>query len=331
MRILSSTLAALCLAAMFFVPAAGAADVQKVTLTLDWTPNPDHIGFYYARERGLFAKARLEVGIRAPSDPTAPLKLVALGRSDLAVSYEQELFFAAARKLPVIAVAAVVPQPLNSIMAIEPQIRSLSDLRGRTIGITGVPSDFAALDTALATARLTRKDVKVVSVGYSLLPALLAGRVDAVLGMYRNVEGIELRLRGYKPTIIPLNQAGVPFYDELVLVANASRIKSDPRYARAVGRFVNVLLDATELARHDRDGSLAILRKVTAADSRFLEKSTPATLDVLAGPNGIGCMRKTQWQKFGEWMRTQSLLDVPIPIADVMTTRFLPRRCLEPS
>jgi putative hydroxymethylpyrimidine transport system substrate-binding protein len=331
MRILRFGLTALSLVAISLVPAAAASGGEKLTLTLDWTPNPDHVAFYYARERGLFAAAQLEVSIRAPSDPTAPLKLVALGRSDLAVSYEQELFFAAARKLPVIAVAAVVPQPLNSIMAIDPQIRSLSDLRGRRIGIAGVPSDFATLDTALATARLNRADVKIVSVGYGLLPALLARKVDAVLGVYRNVEGIELQQRGFKPTIIPLDQAGVPFYDELVLVANATRIRSDPRYARMVGRFIDAVLLATSRARRDVNGSIAILGKVTAADTRFLEKSTPATLDLLAGPNGIGCMHKGQWQRFGKWMHKQALLEAPIAAAAVMTTRFLPKRCHEPS
>src|SRR5438876_7576580 len=110
------------------VPLASAGSSQKLTLTLDWTPNPDHVGFYDARDTGLFARAGLDVSIRAPSDPTAPLKLVGVGKSDLAVSYEQELFFAAAKKLPVVAVAAVVPQPLNSLIAIEPRIHSLRDL-----------------------------------------------------------------------------------------------------------------------------------------------------------------------------------------------------------
>src|SRR5579884_1513903 len=146
---------------------------QKLTLTLDWTPNPDHVGLYEARDTGLFAKAGLDVTIRAPSDPTAPLKLVAAGRSDLAVSYEQELFFAAAKHLPVVAVAAVVPRPLNSFMSIEPGIRSIRDLAGHSIGITGVPSDYATVDTALQAAGLSRHDVRLVTVGYNLLPALL--------------------------------------------------------------------------------------------------------------------------------------------------------------
>jgi putative hydroxymethylpyrimidine transport system substrate-binding protein len=319
-------LAAFALLAVSLAPAASAGP-QKVTLTLDWTPNPDHIGFYDAQTTGLFTSAGLNVTIRAPSDPTAPLKLVAAGQSDLAVSYEQELFFAAARKLPVIAVAAVVPQPLNSIIAIEPRIHSLRDLKGRTVGITGVPSDYAALDTALASAGLTRKDAHVVSVGYNLLPALLAHRVDAVIGVYRNVEGIQLQQRGLKPTIIPLDRAGIPTYDELVLVANAHRLDTDAAYRSTVRRFVGAFLAGTADARQHPQRALAILEKVTASGRQFLARATPATLALLAGHDGIGCMRPSQWQAFGIWMHTSSLLKHPIPAAAVMSTRFLPHRC----
>ena len=89
-------------AAALLVPAA-AAGPQHVTLTLDWTPNPDHVGLYYARDEGLFAKAGLDVSIHAPSDPTAPLKLVGAGKTDFGVSYEQEVFFAAAKNRTVAA------------------------------------------------------------------------------------------------------------------------------------------------------------------------------------------------------------------------------------
>jgi putative hydroxymethylpyrimidine transport system substrate-binding protein len=315
--------------ALALCPVAGAGP-QAVSLTLDWTPNPDHVGFYYARAKGLFAQAGLDVAIRAPSDPTAPLKLVAVGASDLAVSYEQELFFAAARHLPLVAVAAVVPHPLNSIMAINAGIRTVADLNGRTIGITGVPADYAALDTALAAAHLKRTSVKVVSVGYNLLPALLAHKVDAVLGVYRNVEGIELQLRGLNPTVIPLNDAGVPTYDELILVANSNRLRTNAAYRDAVGRFVRAFLRGTDQARRDPVGSLAILRSVTSAEPKFLARSTRATLALLAGPHGTGCLAPTQWQRFGAWMHARKLLTAALPAAAPLTTRFLPARCNEP-
>jgi putative hydroxymethylpyrimidine transport system substrate-binding protein len=318
-------IAVLALAAMLCPFASGGQ--QSVTLTLDWTPNPDHVGFYYAQQSGLFAKVGLDVTIRAPSDPTAPLKLVAAGDTDLAVSYEQELFYAAASKLPVTAVAAVVPQPLNSFMAIEPGIRSLADLKGRSIGITGVPSDYADLDTALASVGLTRSQVRVVTVGYNLLPALLAHRVDAVLGVYRNVEGIELVQRGLHPTIIPVDRAGVPDYDELVLVASTTRLRTDPGYASTVRRFVEAFLAGTDQARAHPGRALDVLAKVTASDPRFLARATPATLALLTGQGGSGCMSASTWQRFGAWMHARGLIHVAVPATAVMTTRFLPARC----
>jgi putative hydroxymethylpyrimidine transport system substrate-binding protein len=321
------TALAAALAAALTLADAGFAGGRHVTLTLDWTPNPDHVGFYYARDTGLFARAGLDVSIRAPSDPTTPLKLVGVGKSDLAVSYEQELFFAAAKKLPVVAVAAVVPQPLNSLIAIKPRIHSLRDLAGRTIGVTGVPSDYATLDTMLHSAGLTRTEVKVVAVGYNLLPALLAHRVDAVLGVYRNVEGIQLQLRGLHPTIIPVDRAGVPSYDELVLVANRNRLRSDAAYRVTVKRFVAAFLAGTAGARSHPAQALAIMRRVTASSPKFLARATPATLRLLAGPHGVGCLSVGAWQRFGDWMLSRSLLKTRIPASSVADASFLPERC----
>jgi putative hydroxymethylpyrimidine transport system substrate-binding protein len=322
-----TTAIAVLLAALAVLVPFALAGAQKMTLTLDWTPNPDHVGIFDARDTGLFARRGLDVAIRAPSDPTAPLKLVGVGRSDLAVSYEQEVFFAAAKKLPVVAVAAVVPRPLNSFMAIEPQVKSLRDLKGRTIGITGVPSDYATLDTALRSVGLSRKDVKVVTVGYNLLPALLAHRVDAVLGVYRNVEGIQLQLRGLHPTIIPIDRAGVPTYDELVLVANKNRLRDDASYRSDVKRFVGAFLAGTADARRHPARALAILKKVTASTPRFLARATPATLRLLTGPRGVGCLSVRNWQRFGDWMRAQRLLKTKISAASVTDVSLLPARC----
>src|SRR5829696_1189132 len=312
--------AAVVLVVVVLAGCGGSGQDEPATLTLDWTPNPDHVGFYYARDTGLFRKQGLDVSIRAPSDPAAPLKLVAAGRSDLAVSYEQEVFFAAAKKLPVVAVASVIGQPLNSFMSIDPRVHSLADLKGRSIGITGVPADYAALESAGL-----RADVKVVNVGYSLLPALLSHKVDAVLGVYRNVEGVELEQRGLHPTVIPLDRAGVPTYDELVLVANSDRLRASRKYAGVVGKFVDAFLEGTGQARAHPARSVSILGKVTAAKRSFLAASTPATLALL----GNGCLRVDAWANYAAWMHENGLLKEPVQARDAMTTRFLGTHCKE--
>jgi len=169
--------------------------------------------------------------------------------------------------------------------------------------------------------------VKVITVGYDLLPALLAHRVDAVLGVYRNVEGIQLGLRGLDPTIIPVDRAGVPTYDELVLVANKTRLADDPAYRSEVRRFVGAFLAGTTMARRHPERALASLLRVTTSESTFLARALPTTLDLLAGPDGAGCIRLSDWKRFGAWMYAHSLLAKPIPAASVVDTSFLPARC----
>ncbi len=314
-------IAALLASALLVPLALAGGGAQQVSLMLDWTPNPDHVGFYDALQTGLFTRSGLDVTIRSPSDSTAQLKLVAAGRADLAVSYEQELFFAAAKKLPVIAVAAVVPRPLNSFMSIEPKVKTLRDLWGKTIGVTGVPSDYATLKSAGLAGK-----VKVVAVGYSLLLALLSHRVDAVLGVYPNVEGVDLQLRGLHPTIVPVDRAGVPSYDELVLVASRSRL-TDPTYRSEVQRFVSAFLAGTADARSHPARALSILKQVTASPADFLARATPLTLGLLSGPRGVGCLGVAAWQRFGDWMRARGLLTQRVAASSVVTARFLPARC----
>jgi putative hydroxymethylpyrimidine transport system substrate-binding protein len=285
---------------------------SNVSVMLDWTPNPDHVGLYEAKAEGLFAKQKLNVSIHAPSDPTTPLKLVAAGKVDLAVSYEQEVFFAAAKKLPVEAVAAVVPVPLNSFMSIEPSVKSLADLRGKSVGITGVPSDDATLKSAGLWGH-----VKVVSVGYNLVPALLSHRVDAVLGVYRNVEGIQLAQRGLHPTVIPVDRAGVPSYDELVLVASKTRLADKP-YADMVGRFVKAFAAGTADARANTAQAVSVLKKVTASPAKFLAAATPATTSLLT----TTCLDVSQWQRFADWMHAQGLVTRPLDASKVATARY---------
>ena len=77
---------------------------EPLDLTLDFYPNPDHAGIYMAQKLGYFEEAGLDVSIHTPSDPAAPIKLVAAGRTDLAISYEPEVLLAREQGLDVVAV-----------------------------------------------------------------------------------------------------------------------------------------------------------------------------------------------------------------------------------
>src|SRR4051794_10575036 len=211
---------------------------RQVTLALDWYPNADHVGLFTGIDHGIFMRHGLRIDPRPPSDVSDPIKLVAAGRADLGISYEPELFFAQQQHAPVVAVAAIVPTALNSIIAPGGHgISSPADLRGKTIGVDGSDSTHAYVDTVLRSSGVDPADVHQVTVGFNLVPALLSGRVDAVAGAFQNIEGAQLAARGQHPVVFPVDRFGVPSYDELVVVANSDRLHSDAGYAAETRRF----------------------------------------------------------------------------------------------
>src|SRR3954464_9761549 len=174
----------------------GSGERQSFSLTLDFYPNPDHAGIYMAQKLGYFEEAGLDVGIDAPPAPAARVKQVAAGRTDLAISYEPEVALAREHGLDVVAVGALVNRPLTSLIWLaESKIKGVGDLKGKTVATAGIPYQDAFLKTILARVKLTPDDVKAVNVGFGLLPALVGGSAQAMLGGYSNVEGVDLRER----------------------------------------------------------------------------------------------------------------------------------------
>ena len=310
--------------------AAGGAPAS-VNLSLDWTPNPDHAGLYYAQQHGFFQRAGLRVTMKAPSDPSAPIKLVGLDKVDLAISYQPDLFLASPKRPPVKAVAALVPVPLNSLIALGGSgVTGPAALRGRSVGITGIPTDDAILSTLLRDGGVPRGEVRTVSVGFNLVTSLLSRKVDAILGGYRNVEGIQIQQEtGRQPVVLPVDRLGVPSYDELVVVANSRRLDSDPAYAAKVRRFLDALRQGTDAAIADPNGAVSVMRQATSYKEPFLRASVPATLSLLRPPGGapVGCMDAAAWRSYGEWMHRTGLLPGAVDGATLMTDAYLPGGC----
>ena len=201
---------------------------HSLDLVLDWFPNPDHVAIYEARAKGYFDQVGLDVKPHVPSDPAAPIKQVAAGRADLAISYEPEVLLAREQGLPVVAVAALVQRPLTSLIATRKSgVRSVRRPARKAGRDRRHPVPVGLPEDDPATRARPASSVKETNVGASLLPAMLSGKVDATLGGFWNVEGVELRPRGTKPWIEPVDKLGVPDYDELVLVANSDKLDGE--------------------------------------------------------------------------------------------------------
>jgi putative hydroxymethylpyrimidine transport system substrate-binding protein len=309
----------------------GGTETQPLSLTLDFYPNPDHAGIYMAKKLGYFRDAGLDVSIHTPADPAAPIKQVAAGRTDLAVSYEPEVLLADDQELDVIAVGALVDSPLTSMIWLkDSKIRGVAGLRGKTIATAGIPYQDAYLETILARANMTPSDVKAVNVGYGLLPAIVGGRAQAMLGGFRNVEGVDLRLRGKNPVVTPVDELGVPTYDELVLVARRERLEEDPESIRL---FLAALARGTAAAIASPNATTkALLEANSGLDPKLTRAEVAATLPLLAADEGTGSsgsrpfghMAPVEWARFIAWMRDNGLISSLPPTSEVLTNEYLP-------
>ena len=304
------------------------AEPATLTVALDWFPNPDHVGLYYALDNGYFDDQNLTVEFQTPSDVTAGLKLVARNQFDLSIFYQGDMFFAAQEGLPVIAVGSLVPQPLNSLMALaDSKVQGPETVAGATIGVAGLPFDDAILDTIRKSQGLAEDDVESVNVGFDLVPALLSGQVDAAIGTYFNIEGIHIESEtGEAPVIVTMAELGVPTYDELIVVGNSERLQDDAAYADAVSRFLTALTEATEAAQADEAGSIQSMKDNTEYTDEEIEAMVPDTLPLLSSPEGLptGCFNLDNWATFGDWMLTNDLLDAEVDPATIATNDYLP-------
>jgi putative hydroxymethylpyrimidine transport system substrate-binding protein len=323
------------LAALAALAAAGCGEkpeevdgqVESFDLALDWFPNPDHAGILQALEAGHFAEAGLEVEPRTPSDPSAPIRQVAAGRADLAISYQPEVILARNEGLPVIAVAALASEPLTSLVSLRDgsPIREPRDLRGARVATAGIPYQRAYLESILDQAGLSLDDVEQVDVGLTLLPALLGGRVDAVLGMFWNIEGVELERRGERPIIQPVDELGIPPYDELVLVANSDRVADDPD---AIRLFIAALERGTrEAAESPSAAARAVLEANPDLSPPLTEAQVRATLPALTShPKGhpYGYMRPSRWGEFAGFFADAGLVERRFGASELLTNELLP-------
>jgi putative hydroxymethylpyrimidine transport system substrate-binding protein len=305
----------------------GPAKREAVRLMLDYFPNADHAGIYAAQGTGAFDRAGLGVSIQTPSDPSAPLKLLAAGRVDLAISYEPELLLARDQGQKLVAVGALVQKPLTSVVSIGRRaVSNPRQLAGKTVGTAGIPYQSAYLKAILGKAGVPPSRVREVNVGFNLVPAMLSGKVDATLGAYWNYEAIQLAQQRKRPKVIRMENVGVPTYDELVIVARQDDLTT--KGGAKIRRFMRALAQGMKALRQDPNAGIApLLRANRDLDRRLQEASVKATMPVFFPADKskpFGYMNPAEWATYGDWMARNRLLRKPPDAARALTNEFLP-------
>ncbi|WP_186396184.1 ABC transporter substrate-binding protein [Stappia sp. TSB10GB4] len=304
MRILTFVLALL-----FALPAAAA---DRMTLLLDWYVNPDHGPIIIAKEKGFFADEGLDVEIVAPADPSAPPKLVAAGKAELAVSYQPQIHLQVAEGLPLKRVGTLIASPLNCLMVKDDgPVKTIADLKGRKVGYSVAGVEEAQMRAVLSRHGLTMDDIEMVNVNWSLAPSVMSGQVDAVIGAYRNVELHQMEIEGVKGRCFFIEEEGMPSYDELIYVANPELMDR----AKIV-RFLAATERATQYIVNHPDESFEIyagtapelndeLNKRSWADTIRRFALRPAALD------------HGRYVRFEEFLKEHGLIETIRPVSDI--------------
>jgi putative hydroxymethylpyrimidine transport system substrate-binding protein len=298
-----------------------ASATKPFTVMLDWFPNADHAVLYSAIAGGDFRAVGLDVQPVVPAETAEPLKLLAAGKVDVAISYEPEVLLARDQGLKVVSIGALVQRPLTSLIALpEQHVSSVASLAGKTVGTAGIPYQAAMLHTMLQHAKVEPSHV-------NLVPAMLSRKVAATLGGYWNYEAIQLRLMHKHPTVIPVDQAGVPTYDELVLVVRESEARTDGQDLRA---FLQALTRGERAVRSNPAAAAALLVKANPSlEPKLQLESIKQTLPAAQPANAsdpFGWQEPSAWATFGTWMFSHGLLRQNPGISGLppFTNEFLP-------
>jgi putative hydroxymethylpyrimidine transport system substrate-binding protein len=310
-------LRSLAAAALLLAAASWPAAAQdKLTVLLDWFVNPDHAPLVVAKEKGFFARHGLDVELIEPADPSAPPRLVAAGQGDIAVTYQPNLYQQVKEGLPVIRVGTLVATPLNSLVVMgDGPVKSIADLKGRTVGYSIAGFEEALLGTMLETAGLKLSDVKLVNVNFALTPALLGGQVDAVIGAFRNFELTELGLEGRAGRAFYPEEHGVPAYDELIYVTPQDRA-GDPK----VARFLDAVEEATTwLLNNPAEAWAAFVKANPKLDDTLNAQAWKDTLPRFqASPAAVDPKR---YSRFADFMKARGLIDRAEPVGRYVAAR----------
>ena len=287
-----------------------AAAPQKVTLLLDWFVNPVHAAIVIAKEKGFFARAGLDVTFVEPADPPCRRASWRRARATSRSPISRTSTSTSRPDLPIQRVGTSITTPLNTVMVLaNGPIKSLADLKGKTVGYSVAGYETALLGTMLESAGLKLDDVKLINVNFALTEPLITGQVDAVVGAYRNVEFFEMQIAGHPGKLFFPEEHGVPSYDESIFVTSVEKSHAP---------FVRPFLDAIGAAQlyildYPDDAWAAFIKAYPKLDDALNKSAWAATLPRLsADPAATDPVR---YATFADFMKRKGLIDHVEPLA----------------
>jgi putative hydroxymethylpyrimidine transport system substrate-binding protein len=252
----------------------GASRRPTVVIALDFVPNAVHAPIYEAVQQRFDRRHGIDLQIRKPGSGPDSAALVAAGKVDLGVLDIHDLAIARARGVDLVAIGELVDRPLAALIA-QPQIKRPRDLAGKTVGVSGLPSDPAFLKAIVTHDGGDYAKVKQVTIGFAAVSRLLSRRVDAVPAFW-NAEGVALERHGLDVSEFRVEDYGAPPYPEVVLVTSRRTLQ---RHRDRLSRALAAIEDGRRYALAHRPAAARTIARAAESDDLGLER---AQLDAVA-------------------------------------------------
>lgn len=289
-----------------------ARSADKMTVLLEWFVNPDHAPLVVARELGLFEKAGLEITLLPPADPSMVPRAVASGQAEIGIHYQPNLYLDHAAGVPLVRFGTLVETPLNTLTVLaNGPIKSPADLAGKKIGFSVSGFEEALLGRMLSQAGVDPKSVELINVNFALSPALIAGRVDATIGGFRNFELTQMRLEGHEGRAFFPEEHGVPVYDELIFVTRPDLL-GDDRLKRFLGA---VEQGAIHLTNHPEESWKLFIEAYPDLDNPLNRQAWIDTLPRFA--KRPAALDRQRYERFGAFLAESGLIKAVPPVEEI--------------
>ena len=299
--------------------------LRELTVVLDWYPNALHAFLYQAEQAGYFAEEGLTVNIQPPAGVNDAMSMVAAGRADIGLYYQQDVIQARVEQdVPVKSIAAVVQAPLNIILSLKDKdITEPVDLVGKTVGYAGTELSEALVHSIMEHSGADASSVELVDVGFDLMSSMVTGNVDATIGCLVNHEVPQMEKEGFEVNYFFPDDFGVPQYYEGIFLASDEMIEQEPD---VLAGFLRACEKGFRDFQTTTDAVLQVLLD-NQDESNFpldpdVEKQSCDTLLPLMETADAAFLSQTEqcWQENIDWMYDEGLISEKPDVSEVMAT-----------
>ena len=299
-------------------------ELDEVTVILDYVANTNHTGMYVALDQGMYEAEGLKVNIVEPTEG-ATATLIAVGKGDFGISYQEDVTIALASKdpLPIKAIATIIQHNTSGfVTAADKDITSPKDFEGKTYAGWGGPGESAVLEAVMKQAGADFSKLNmVISDGSGF--AALESNVD-IMWFFEGWDNIKCKLADFPINYMELRQLDERLdYYTPVIITNNELAETNPDLVK---RFLKATSEGYEYAIENPEECAEILHKY--APDYEMDLLTESQ-KYLAGKyaedaDRWGEMKDEVWDNYTDFMVEYGVIDAAIPASDCYTNEFLP-------